>query len=87
MYEASIDEVTNYWTNWVVMNEGPIVEEETEDEILYNNLKNMNLSDEMERIERTEKIRIEVTKMKGEVKLNRETKLQEDKEQQNVKNF
>ena len=70
MLDASYDDVTNYWAKWVDMNEGHIVEEDTEDDVFYNNLKNMNLRDEMERkelkrIERMEKIRIEVQKMKG----------------------
>ena len=85
MSKASFDDVTNYWTKWVDVNEGPMIEEETEDEKFYNNLKNMNLKDEMERkeierLERMERIRIEVKELKGEPKSYRETKLKEDQE-------
>ena len=51
MSEASFDDVKAYWINRVDMNEGPIVEEETYDDIFYNNLKSLNLKDEVERKE------------------------------------
>ena len=78
MSEAYFEDVNNYWTNWVDGNEGPIVEEEMDDQIFYDDLNNLNVKNEMERkkierIERMEKIRIEVEKMKGESKLNQET--------------
>ena len=71
------DDDESYWKNWVEMNEGSMDEEETEDDILYEKLKNMNLMEEMERkdlerMERMKTIKVEVENMKENTKLNKE---------------
>ena len=49
----------SYWNNWVEINEGQMVADEPEDDIFYEKLKNMNLTEEMERnaLERADMIR------------------------------